>query len=193
MRLHITMWKQKIPSHASIVHSWPTFDIYQREQELFDGTYKTFELARMQDAVKVILIDKEQHKILMVQDEQPWVTRITYAWGLVEAGEDLLQTAAREVQEETGYIYDTIQHIVSLPYTHRVSGSTYYYITSGLSQTSQTNPDRWSEKITVLEYTFDEFIDFICSPDNHSYFSYYLLTHYIVPHKKEELQKLLFG
>ena len=187
------MWKQKIPDTAKKIHSWPTFDVYQREQELYDGTYKTFELARMQDAVKVILIDKQQHKILMVQDEQPWVTRITYAGGLVEEREDLLEAATREVQEETGYVYQTIQHIVSLPYTHRVCGATHYYIASELSQTSQTNPDKWSEKITVLEYSFEKFVDFICSPDNHSYFSYYLLTHYIIPHKQEELKKLLFG
>lgn len=186
------MHTQRIPNNATKVHSWPTFDIYQREQELFDGSHKTFELARMQDSVKVLLIDPPSQKIIMVQDEQPGITRLTFAGGLVEADENLLEAAAREVQEETGYTYTHIEPLVSLPYTHRVMGETHYYIASGLTMSSLSNPDRWSEKITIIEYNFDEFIAYICSPEHHSYFSYYIMTHYIVPHKQEELKKLLF-
>ncbi|AKH33010.1 hypothetical protein XF24_00684 [candidate division SR1 bacterium Aalborg_AAW-1] len=187
------MGRQTIPSNATQVHSGPTFDIYQREQELFDGSYKTFELARMADAVKVLLIDIQEQKIIMVQDEQPGLTRLTFAGGLVEQGENLLQAAAREVEEETGYHYTHIEHIISLPYTHRVVGETHYYIASGLMKTDTANPDRGSERITLLSYGFDEFIDYICNPEHHSYFSYYIITTYIITHQQNKLKKLLFG
>lgn len=187
------MIKKKIPDSAKKVHSWPSFDIYQREQELFDGTSTTFEIARMADSVKVILVDREQQKILMVHDEQPNLSRITFAWGLVETWESLLQTASREVQEEIGYNYTDIQSRFSLPYTHRVDGATYYYIASGLQHTATANPDKWSEKITLLEKTFDEFVQHICSAEHHSYFSYYIIIHYILPNKLDDLKLLLFG
>ena len=96
----------------------------------------------MQDSVKVLLIDTASNKIIMVQDEQPGITRLTFAGGLVETGENLLQAAAREIEEETGYTYTHIEPLVSLPYTHRVIGETHYYIASGLTATSLSNPDR---------------------------------------------------
>lgn len=186
------MWIQRIPDHAKKVHTWPSFEVYQRDQELFDKTHITFELSRMKDSVKVILINKEQQKIIMIKDEQPWLTRLTFAGWLVEQWENLLEAAAREVHEETGYIYTHIDHIISLPYTHRVVGETHYYIASWLTITNKPNPDRGSEKITIIEKTFDEFIEYICSPYHHSYFSYYIITHYILPQQHKKLKKLLF-
>lgn len=146
----------------------------------------------MADSVKVVLVDREHKKIIMIKDEQPDITRVTFAGGLVEQDEDYIQAAYREVAEETGYEYEHIQERFSLPYTHRVSGQTQYYIAWGLSQNLTTNPDHGSEKITILPKTFDEFIDHIIDTNNHSHFSYYMCKHYILPNKIQELRKLLF-
>lgn len=117
-----------IPEQAHRVHSGPTFDIYQREQELFDGSYTTFEVARAHNAVKVFLVDREQQIIYLVHDEQPGVTRITLAGGIVEDGEDLLVSAEREVYEETTCVYKNIVPWFRIPYSHRIQGFTQYYI-----------------------------------------------------------------
>jgi hypothetical protein len=63
------MKMKTIPSNANLVHHGPIFKIYQREQEMFDGSYKTFEIAQRNDVVKVLLI--ENNEIIMIYDEQP--------------------------------------------------------------------------------------------------------------------------
>lgn len=71
------MMSQQIPSHAKIMYTGPAFTMYQRQQEMFDGSYQTFELAQMKDVVKVILIQDD--KIIMIHDEQPGYSKLTFA------------------------------------------------------------------------------------------------------------------
>ncbi len=186
--------QQPLPQWATKIHSWPSFEIFQRQQELFDTTHKTYEVARMADSVKIVLIDRPQQKIIMIRDEQPDVTRITFAWGMVEKGENYIQAAQREVVEETGYHYNFQQDRFDLPYTHhRLLGQTHYMIARDLTKTNQTNPDRWSEKITLMPLDFDEFIARVQHSDNHSNFSYYICKKYILSGKIDELKQLFFG
>lgn len=43
--------------------------MYQRQQELFDGRYTTFEIVKRKDASKVIMIDGDD--ILLTRQQQP--------------------------------------------------------------------------------------------------------------------------
>jgi ADP-ribose pyrophosphatase len=58
-----------IPDHAECVFKGVIFDVYQWQQELYDGTATTFERIRRPDTVEVIGVT--DHKILIVNDEQP--------------------------------------------------------------------------------------------------------------------------
>jgi len=59
----------KLPANASKVFDGILFNIYQRQQEQFDGSFKTFECAERGDVVKSIPIIGD--KILISRDEQP--------------------------------------------------------------------------------------------------------------------------
>lgn len=95
-----------IPAHATQVFSGTIFDVYQWQQEMFDGSTETFEMLRRPDAALVIAIDGNQ--IVMQDEEQPGgiVEKDRLPGGRVEPGESSLEGAKREVAEELGHEYE---------------------------------------------------------------------------------------
>ena len=63
------MIKQTIPDNAKKVFTGITYDVYQWEQKMFDGTYSTFEILKRRLGVQVIVVIKD--KILLLKEEQP--------------------------------------------------------------------------------------------------------------------------
>lgn len=59
----------KIPSHATKVFSGTIFDVYQWEQEMFDGSKKIFEAAgRPHTALIIPVVDD---KVVLSYERQP--------------------------------------------------------------------------------------------------------------------------
>lgn len=93
----------KIPSHAKNVFSGVIFDIYQREQEMFDGSTAVFEAGIRPSTVIIIPIVGD--KIALAHERQPgkdWYT--TMISGRIDAGEEPLAAAKRELEEEAGMV-----------------------------------------------------------------------------------------
>ena len=59
----------KVPSQAKRVFKGIIFDVYQWEQELFDGSKQTFEMLKRPDTVEVIAV--KDGSILMSRQSQP--------------------------------------------------------------------------------------------------------------------------
>lgn len=98
----------RLPDHAKKVFGGIAYDIYQWEQELFDGSITTFEMAKHADAVSVIPIIND--KIVIIHESQPRdEERIGFPGGVMDAGETPLQTAQRELLEETGMRFKTFK------------------------------------------------------------------------------------
>lgn len=90
-----------IPKNAKQVFEGIIFDVYQWQQEMFDGSHKTFEMLQRPDTVQVIAV--HDHKVLGLEEQQPG--RPMYfrmPAGRVDEGEDWLTAAKRELLEETG-------------------------------------------------------------------------------------------
>lgn len=150
--------KQPIPSHAKKVFRGVVFDVYQWEQELFDGTKATFEKLKRSDTVVVFPV-LDDGKIILTEQEQPGKEPfIGGAGGRVEEGEDILEAAKRELLEESGYeasefiLWDA-QHPTS-----KIDWVVFYFIAKGLRKVANMNLDA-GEKITLRPVTLDEFID----------------------------------
>lgn len=184
------MQRQQIPEHADLVYDGSVFKVYRREQELYDGTIKPFELALRKDCVKALLVHDDS--IWMLHEEQPWLSHMGLAWGEIEREEDVEMGLRREVMEETGYSIEHLHHFFSVPYHNRLRGTRYYYI-ARLGEKIQEPSYDGGEKITIVSYSFDQFIDYICSDESWSDLSAYLLKRYIMPNKRDELRALLFG
>lgn len=94
-----------IPDHATCVFHGKLFDVYQWEQEMFDGSYETLEMLRRPDTIAVIAID-DRGEIIACHEEQPGgiVRRNHIPAGRVDATDaSVLDAAKREVEEEVGY------------------------------------------------------------------------------------------
>jgi len=133
------------------------FSVWQWEQQLYDGTSKTFEHVTRTDAVRVIGVMPDK-KILLIWDEQPDREGVFgMAGGQVDAGEIPAEAAKREFLEETGYSVGTLTPLTSQTMPGRVVFNIHYFIGRNLQkiQEPQQSP---GEKISLRLCTFDEFL-----------------------------------
>lgn len=90
-----------LPENAELVFKGERCEIYQWEQELFDGSKTTFENIRRRSSVTVITV--QDRKIVIQNQEQPHKKPfISVPGGFTDEGEDVLIAAKRELFEETG-------------------------------------------------------------------------------------------
>jgi ADP-ribose pyrophosphatase YjhB (NUDIX family) len=150
--------QQPIPSHAKKVFSGILVDVYHWEQEQFDGTFKTFEkIKRKFDTVTVVPI-MEDGTIAITHQEQPgMVPFIGFPGGIIDAGEEPLAAAKRELHEETGFeakefvLWDATQLFA------KTDWALYTFIAKGCKKVGDMHLDS-GEKISLEFVTFDELL-----------------------------------
>jgi len=150
--------KYEIPENAKKVFTGIIFDVYQWEQELYDGSTTIFEKIKRPDTV-VIYPVLPDGKIMLIEEEQPGrIPHIGIPGGRVDEGEDILLAAKRELHEETGYeaeeyiLWDAQQPEL------RLEWAVYTFIAKGLKKTSEPHTDA-GEKIKIMPVNFDELIE----------------------------------
>src|SRR5690242_8634750 len=78
---------QPIPEHAKRVFEGDIFDVWQWEQELYDGSSKIFEKLKRDDTVTVAASTPER-KLMLLKDEQPGREPVlTFPGGRMDEGE----------------------------------------------------------------------------------------------------------
>jgi ADP-ribose pyrophosphatase len=94
-----------IPDSAELAFKGVLFDTYQWQQELFDGSFTTFEMLRRHDIVSSICVIDDQ-VIILSEKQPPNIERMSLPGGSVDKTDvDILAAAKREVLEETGYSF----------------------------------------------------------------------------------------
>ncbi len=193
MKIERPKSKQPIPDHAKCVFKGVLFDVYQWEQEMFDGTKKTFEKLKRPDTVVVFAVLPDG-KILLTEQEQPGKAPFIGATGgRVDEGEDILAAAKRELLEESGY---EAEEFILLDARHPVSKidwAIYTFIAKGLKKVSDMDLDA-GEKIKLLPVTFDQFTDIIINSEDDKFSDKELAGRFfkakLDPRKMEDLRKL---
>jgi len=150
--------KQPIPDNAKKVFNGVLFDVYQWEQEMFDGTTAIFEKLKRPDTVVVFPVT-DDGKIILTKQEQPGKEPfIGAAGGRVDEGEDILTAAKRELLEETGY--EALEFVLwdARHPTSKIDWVVYTFIAKGIKKISDLNLDA-GEKIILYPVNFDEFIE----------------------------------
>ncbi|MBM7701645.1 NUDIX hydrolase [Metabacillus iocasae] len=89
-------------------------DLYHEEVELPNGKTSKREIVKHPGAVAVIAMT-DDHKMVMVKQYRKAMDRILVEIpaGKLEQGEEPIETAKRELEEETGYTCDSLRHIIS--------------------------------------------------------------------------------
>jgi len=95
---------QGLPANAKRVFEGVIFDVYQWQQQMFDGSFETFEKLTRPDNVTILATVGQ--KIILLKEKQPDSPDyfFTLPTGRVDKpGEEALLAAKRELKEETGY------------------------------------------------------------------------------------------
>ncbi|TLS35669.1 NUDIX hydrolase [Pseudalkalibacillus caeni] len=127
------------------------------EVELPNGKTSKRELIKHPGAVAVIAVTSDQ-KVLMVQQYRKALekTIVEIPAGKLEPGEDPMETAKRELAEETGYECENLRKIISF-YTSPgfADELVHLYVAEGLEKTGDQHADE-DEFLDVLEVSLDE-------------------------------------
>ncbi|MEI8338041.1 MAG: NUDIX hydrolase [bacterium] len=146
-----------IPAHAKKVFQGTRWNVFQWEQEMFDGTKQTYEtIHRMNSVIIFPVIDKE---ILILEEEQPhWGKKaFTLVAGGLEKGENIFEGAKRELEEETGLVFKDLYLIGISQEAPNVGHYSYTFVAKNVigEKLQELDP---GERITVKKVSFSELI-----------------------------------
>jgi ADP-ribose pyrophosphatase len=151
----------KIPGESKRVFKGIIFDVYQWQQKMFDGSEETFEMLKRPNTVEVIAVMNE--KIIMSLQSQPTKEGFYSLFGgRQEIGEEPLETAKRELLEESGLTSEKWELFKIYHPSHKIDWGIYLFIAKDCIKTTEPKPDA-GEKIEIKEYSFEEFIDIVLS------------------------------
>ena len=179
-----------MPPSAKRVFQGQIFDVYQWEQEMFDGSRAIFEKLKRPDTVVVFPVLPDG-RILLTEQEQPGKAPFVGATGgRIDEYEGILEAAKRELLEESGYeaekyiLWDA-EHVTS-----KIDWVVYVFVAKGLKKVADLNLDA-GEKIKLKFVTFDEFMK-IATEGKFSEKEIVpkLLEAKLYPEKMKELRKL---
>ncbi len=155
---------QPLPDHAECVFKGQIFDVYQWQQEMYDGSTATFEKLKRADTVIVFPV-LDNGNILLTKQEQPGKRPFIGApGGRVDPGEEVFEAAKRELLEETGCVADEFELYNSTQPVSKIEWAVYVFIAKGVKKVADLNLDP-GEKIELVEYSFKEFLKVACGPD----------------------------
>lgn len=154
---------RSIPPHAQKVFTGVLFDVYQWQQDLFDGTQATFEKISRPDTAGILALTPE-NKIIVSRQEQPSLKPFwSLLGGIVDAGEEPIQAAERELLEEAG-MHGTLHEWFQTTLSQKIDWTIHVYIAYDCVKAAEQSLDA-GEKIELHEYSFEEFIELTQQPD----------------------------
>jgi 8-oxo-dGTP pyrophosphatase MutT (NUDIX family) len=166
MKIERPKSRQPIPENAKCVFRGVMFDVYQWEQEMFDGTKTIFEKIKRPDTTVVFPVLPDG-KILLSKQEQPGKPPfIGGCGGRIEEGEEILESAKRELLEESGYEAEEFILLDARQPASKIEWAVYTFIAKGIKKVAELSPDN-GEKIELFSVTLDEFIDIPLRKDIH--------------------------
>ncbi|HYF04541.1 MAG TPA: NUDIX hydrolase [Patescibacteria group bacterium] len=150
--------KQPLPPHAKLAFKGVMFDVYQWEQEGFDGTTMVFEKIKRPDTVVVLAVTPEK-KILTATQEQPGKPPFTgLLGGRVDEGEAPLEAAKRELLEESGYASEDWELLHAYQPITKIDWAIFVFIARNVKKVADQTLDS-GEKIELKLTSFDELVE----------------------------------
>lgn len=183
--------KANLPENAKRVFEGKIFDVYQWQQELYDGSTDIFEKIVRPDTVVVFPVLSDS-RILIVEDSQPGrETKLTAPSGRIEEGETPELAARRELLEETGHDVAWLEPFYEIAmHPQKMDWKIYAFIGRGARKIQEPALDP-GEKITLRPLTFDELMDSVREGGNwfKNDFGPEVYEAFLDPQKREALRR----
>ena len=178
---------KKIPDHATKVFEGVLHDVYHWQQEMFDGTFETFEGIKRRDGVTIVAV--VDNKIVINEEEQPNSKQFLTLPGGNSETENYLEDAKREFLEETGYGSDDWHEwlITDIVRYAKLEWNNHFYIAKNCKKVAEQILDP-GEKIENKLITFEEFLDLRNDPKFRNRDVHHVLEK--AAHDETEKQKL---
>ena len=138
-------------------------DLYHEEVLLPNGKKSTREIVKHPGAVAIIAL-KEDHKIVMVRQYRKAMDRVLLEIpaGKLEKGEKPEVTAKRELEEETGYTCDSLDHLISFYTSPGFADELVHVYVAGSLETMEVKAELDEDEfVDVVEVTLEEALSFI--------------------------------
>ena len=178
---------KKIPDNAKRVFEGVIFDVYHWDQEMFDGTFETFEALKRKDSVSILAT--VGNTIIVNHEVQPMKQPfLTVPGGNIDQDSPLL-AAQRELLEETGYTTNEWQEWFTVDPSNlsKLEWNNHFYIAKNCQKIKDQELDP-GEKIEVTLATFEEFLELRNNPKFRNKDLIPILEK--ASHSEEEKQKL---
>ncbi|MFA7284629.1 MAG: NUDIX hydrolase [Candidatus Absconditabacterales bacterium] len=147
----------KIPAHAKIVYDGLIYQVYQRDQTMFDGSIRTFEEIKRPSSVFALpIVDR---KIVVSYQKQPGRTEPYWSLigGRLDGDEEPLAGAKREMLEETGMQANHWSLLFDKK-TPVINWKLYYYVAKGCTKI-QDPIESSGESIKLFYLDFEVFVE----------------------------------
>lgn len=147
-----------LPKHSKKVFQGLRWEVHQWEQEIFDGSIKTYESIGRFDSVIIYPIIND--KVVIIEEEQPhWGRKSdSLVAGGVNNDEDIFEAAARETLEETGMVFKKFYLVDAEQRSKDVHSNVYTFIATDLAEIRAKKLDV-GERTEPREVTFGELIE----------------------------------
>ncbi len=147
-----------VPGNAKRVFEGEIYDVYQWPQKMYDGSTATFEMLKRPDTVEVLVVKDD--KFVVLRQQQPDIKEefLDFPGGRADEGETPLESAQRELLEETGMRFRYWKLLEVKQASWKIEQFIYTYLVTGFENKTDTNHDN-GEKIESTWMTFDEVLE----------------------------------
>lgn len=148
----------RTPPHAKKVFEGVIWDVYHWQQEMFDGSFETFEMLKRKNTVEVVAT--MNGKVLIAEQEQPGKDFFYSPFGgRQEENEPPEETAKRELLEETGLKAGKLKLWNKFD-NKNIDWEHFVFIGKNCKKVGQQQLDS-GEKIKIKELSFEEWLDIL--------------------------------
>ena len=182
----------KLPKKSKKVFTGILFDVYQWDQEMFDGSRQIFEMITRKPSVDILAVVGDQ--IMVLIQEQPTKPLFpSLPGGRVEDGQTPVQAAKEELLQETGYIAEEMKLLNEFYGSSKIFFHESLFVAKNCKKVADQNLDS-GEKIKLTFQSFENLLQ-LCRNERFTAplgLKFMMYEALVDQKKKEELRKKIF-